>query len=406
MRTDLLIYTENHARGGANRFLIDVMEVLSIEFDTITVASNSSGIYPEEIENFSKNVTHKKLQILTSTSLYLRISQISKHKIYTKKILTVIIKIFVPLIIFFQLKLFIHLLIKEKPKQVIIFNGGYPGASSSLAFSLVSRIFTSKVYMFIVSMPVPYRGVFKLLGPLIDRFIWKSCHTIITNCKSIKESLHILRGLPRTKKVKIIFFGIKDFPSRQRKKQHSGFGKQEIKFCYVGRLVDSKGLWILFEAFKQVLLIHQNIKLEIYGEGPEKESFINSVSMLGLQTKVNVCGHFFGGIENVLEDIDIFVSPSYWEGMPISIIEAMRSGVAIIATDVGGSREVISDLQSGLIIPVGSISSMTYAMNLLIENSALRENMGKAARKTYLEKFSYAEFRSKVLEAFTTSNLN
>jgi glycosyltransferase involved in cell wall biosynthesis len=84
----------------------------------------------------------------------------------------------------------------------------------------------------------------------------------------------------------------------------------------------------------------------------------------------------------------------------------MRSGVAIIATDVGGSREVISDLQSGLIIPVGSISSMTYAMNLLIENSALRENMGKAARKTYLEKFSYAEFRSKVLEAFTTSNLN
>jgi glycosyltransferase involved in cell wall biosynthesis len=88
-----------------------------------------------------------------------------------------------------------------------------------------------------------------------------------------------------------------------------------------------------------------------------------------------------------MQGLDVFVMPSFTEGTPNSIVEAMASGLPIIATDVGGIPDMIGE-DAGILVPAADTEALAQAMQRLAEDSELRKAMGRAARARYLKLFS------------------
>ena len=98
-------------------------------------------------------------------------------------------------------------------------------------------------------------------------------------------------------------------------------------------------------------------------------------------------GRYSGDVSEILGAIDIFVLPSEWEGLPYSIIEAMRSGLAIIASRIGGIPEALTNNHSGILIQPNSSEELNNALSLLIADKDLTNRLGLNARIAFLEKF-------------------
>ncbi|MEZ5739747.1 MAG: glycosyltransferase family 4 protein [Burkholderiaceae bacterium] len=105
-------------------------------------------------------------------------------------------------------------------------------------------------------------------------------------------------------------------------------------------------------------------------------------------------------IPALLARAGVFVLCSRFEGMPLSIIEAMRAGLPVIATAVGGVPEVVVDEQTGLLVPPGDTAALSAAMARLASDPALRERLGQAGRARYEQRFSLAGMCDKVLSAY------
>lgn len=148
---------------------------------------------------------------------------------------------------------------------------------------------------------------------------------------------------------------------------------------FVGNLVFQKGVKFLLEAKK---LMKSDVKLVVVGDGPLRHE---------LEMKVqddNIQDVFFAGarrdVEQIMPSADIFVLPSISEGLPITILEAMASGLPVVATNVGGISEVMNK-QVGLMVKASSPTELASAMDKILENETLRNDMSVAARAQALE---------------------
>lgn len=172
---------------------------------------------------------------------------------------------------------------------------------------------------------------------------------------------------------------------------------------YIGRLIAGKGVEDLIRAFANSET-HSSL-LIIIGDGPEQTKLENlcrelslehHVLFLGAQPHTIAMGH--------LKTWDIFVNPSYTEGIPTSVIEAALLGKAIIATDVGGTNEIISGFNDGFLVAPHDIKSITESLVLLQENETLRQDFGKQA-KMQVEKLFTWEGAIKKYQALFSSLL-
>ncbi|SHG53108.1 glycosyltransferase family 4 protein [Ornithinibacillus halophilus] len=149
---------------------------------------------------------------------------------------------------------------------------------------------------------------------------------------------------------------------------------------------------------------HLPWKLELIGDGPLLQENHQLVNELGLTDKV----HFYGAREDVPELLaksQLFVLISEFEGLPLSIIEAMRSRLPVIASNVGGVRELVSDSQTGFLIEKGNDIQLKECLESLLKNQELREQMGTMGRSKYEEEFTFTkmlnetyQFYQKVME--------
>ncbi len=145
---------------------------------------------------------------------------------------------------------------------------------------------------------------------------------------------------------------------------------------YSGRLEQGKGVEILVSAW-QALQPAQKAHLIIVGDG----SLRSGLEQQARATSTPVI--FFGWQENVedfLRASDIFVLPSFGEGMPNSLLEAMACGLLCIATDIGGITELLRDKENGLLVPPRDTAALTAALRILLTDSAHSRTMGENAR--------------------------
>lgn len=156
----------------------------------------------------------------------------------------------------------------------------------------------------------------------------------------------------------------------------------QISLVFCGRVGQRKGTFDLIEAFAN-LPDHQKkcTWLIIAGDG-EIEKAQQLAANLNLSDQVT----FLGWInsekrDEILTQANVFILPSYNEGLPVAILEAMGWGLPIITTPVGGIPELVISNQNGLLVPPGNIQQLTSAMELLIGNEDLRLSLGCTARK-------------------------
>ncbi|ULG72701.1 glycosyltransferase family 4 protein [Macrococcus brunensis] len=155
----------------------------------------------------------------------------------------------------------------------------------------------------------------------------------------------------------------------------------DIVFSFLGRLVEEKGIFELLEAFDQLSEKYPHIKLICMGGLPSSERDKKSAQQLEYY-KSNKAIKFIGQVydaQNYYALSDIFILPSYREGMPRSIIEAMSMRNAIIATDIRGSREEVDDGINGLLVKVKNVEDLKNKMEILINDSTLVSKMKQAA---------------------------
>ena len=124
---------------------------------------------------------------------------------------------------------------------------------------------------------------------------------------------------------------------------------------------------------------------------------INLAKELGIREDVTFLG-WTDDVEEVLSRADIFVLPSWSEGLPRSILEASAMGVPTIATPAGGTDELVSDGETGIIVPFGDSQALSSAIERLAKDDEYRENMGKSAKKRVEQKFTQETYVNKFEE--------
>jgi glycosyltransferase involved in cell wall biosynthesis len=151
----------------------------------------------------------------------------------------------------------------------------------------------------------------------------------------------------------------------------------ELRMACVGRLSAEKGLDVLFEVLANSCWMERNWRLTLYGDGPARDVLERLVKRLKLQDRVSFAGHI--AVEKIWRDNHVLVMPSRYEGMPLTIVEAMFSGRPVVATNVGGNSELIKDGVTGFLAEAAVAECFGRALERMwVERERLQE-MGKLA---------------------------
>ncbi len=167
--------------------------------------------------------------------------------------------------------------------------------------------------------------------------------------------------------------------------------KDSITILFAGRLLKDKGILLLLEAYAILRKRYNNIQLKIAGEGPLEEEIRKQkdVVLLGKLEHEDMMKCY--------KKADIFINPSYSEGMPTAILEAGLMKCAVVATPVGGTKEIIQNHENGLFCDT-NVESIVETLEKVITNEKLRENLANHLHKTIIEKFSWEKTASEVLK--------
>lgn len=212
----------------------------------------------------------------------------------------------------------------------------------------------------------------KLTGHLSSR--------ILADCRASADFLVRDLGIPKEAVTVLTLAGIdvESFPSKEVT------GDCPIKVGAIGRLQPQKN----FQALVDIASSFENDEYEFYvvGEGPERDALERASENVGSVHFLGSLSH--GEVQEFLDDIDIYVQPSNLEGLCITVLEAMASGLPVVASPVGGISRSVVDGETGVLVENHDIDRFEGAIRRLGEREVLREEMGRAGRKRISRQYS------------------
>ncbi len=155
----------------------------------------------------------------------------------------------------------------------------------------------------------------------------------------------------------------------------------------VGRIVKEKGYEVLLHATHRLKREGLPFYLVWVGDGPERSSLEGLAQKLGLADQLLVTG-VRDDVSRWVRGFDIFALPTLWEGMGRVFLEAQAAGVPVVGTKVGGVPDVVTEGQTGFLVPPGDVNAFAEALKCLLTDPNLRQRMGAAGRQFVDERFS------------------
>ena len=164
--------------------------------------------------------------------------------------------------------------------------------------------------------------------------------------------------------------------------------RQRGDVLFLGRLGKRKGTYDLLEAAAKTVGTHRNLRLVFGGDGEIVQTQARA-KQLGIEDHVKMLG-WIQAVErqNYLSSAMIYVLPSYNEGLPMSVLEAMAAGMPVVSTPIGGIPEAVTDGVEGFLVAPGDVDSLADRMKHLLQDDDLARRMGEAARRKVETTFS------------------
>jgi glycosyltransferase involved in cell wall biosynthesis len=176
--------------------------------------------------------------------------------------------------------------------------------------------------------------------------------------------------------------------------------KSPVRLGMIARFEQPKDHETLIHALSQCMELPWT--LEFIGPGPQQQDIEGLVARLGMTDRVSFLG-FRADIPEVLAEQQIFVLISRWEGFPRSILEAMRAGLPVVASNVGGVKEAVAHEINGYVVEPGDLNGLASCLRRLITDPRLRARMGAEGRKRYEDSFTFDRMLEQTLEQYQES---
>ena len=171
---------------------------------------------------------------------------------------------------------------------------------------------------------------------------------------------------------------------------------------FVGRLAAVKGIPVLFEALVQLKSTMPDLRVTLIGDGPERAGLERDAAEMGLREMVHFAGYKSQAeVAEALRDTDALVLPSFAEGVPVVLMEAMAAGRPVIATAVAGVRELVEDGVSGCLVHPGDPQSLAHAITVVLQDPERRARMGAAGRAKVESEFDIGKETDWLAQVFT-----
>jgi glycosyltransferase involved in cell wall biosynthesis len=177
--------------------------------------------------------------------------------------------------------------------------------------------------------------------------------------------------------------------------------KTEKYVLYTGGLRARKGLFDLLECAQYVCQVNQNVHFVVVGQGPLFGRLFEAVRKKGMGEKVILLGFVKRDrLISLYKNATVHVIPSHYEGLPTVLLEAMSCGLPVVATNVSGNREVITNGVNGFLVPPKTPKQMAEIILKLLDSTALRESIGKAARKTIEDYYTWDKITDNIIDCY------
>ncbi|MFB3778134.1 MAG: glycosyltransferase family 4 protein [Bryobacteraceae bacterium] len=210
-------------------------------------------------------------------------------------------------------------------------------------------------------------------------------------------------GVTRPERISTVHNGIEIGPLRtaegRKLRRDLGFSDSDLLIGAVGRLAPQKGFIYLLQAMPAILKEAPAAHLVLAGEGPLEEELKEETRKTGVAGRIHFLG-FRSDVPALLAAFDVFALPSLWEGLSISLIEALAAGKAIVATDIDGNREVVDHGKTALVVPPADVPALASALGLLLSDRPLAERLASSARRSAEVRFSVRRMVEQNLEVY------
>jgi glycosyltransferase involved in cell wall biosynthesis len=180
-------------------------------------------------------------------------------------------------------------------------------------------------------------------------------------------------------------------PTDRRLRETAGVGPGEPVVGFVGRLSPGKGLEMLLEAGALLKRRWPDFRLFILGDGPGTNDYVKSLMRRADHLGLSSSAHFFGYVDRAAAacaEFDVQVICSRAEPFGLVTVEAMAQGVPVVATNSGGSPEIVRDGVEGFLVEPGDAATLAGRLDVLLDSSGLRREMGRRGRKRVRRRFT------------------
>ena len=240
---------------------------------------------------------------------------------------------------------------------------------------------------------------------VLVEWLWARLFTdiVILVNESDKKSI-VFQGIIPKKKIKVVLNGINltrltPIKTPIEKRKELNISEDVYVIIMVGRLCNQKAPEIFIRAAEKIQTQRNDICFLLVGDGPKLKIIREMITDFPFPSQIKVLGNRYD-IVDLLSVSDLFVLPSIYEGMPISILEAMALDLPVIASDVPGNRSLVKHNQTGMLVPVNNTNELANMMIRVLQDEYLKKRLTTTAKQMVKKDYTAAIMTTKTTDIY------